>query len=230
MARWLVKLVGEHFDLEEFPAKFPDGELYAIEKDGGVYLVGPEFERLNDARLVREHAKGAIEEMSSVISLLWPPFIKPSIDSVLHEDGVGGVSVNVPLVGQRMRSKTGIFIEQRPTEAQRLLRASRSTGHLRTAVLLWAFPDHAWWLLFRMTEEIEAHLKERKLGTTVANSGYCSNTERKRFRGSANSPVVSGLGSRHAAGEKKPPKNPMNHEDAKAFVKEMLEKALRDDR
>jgi hypothetical protein len=101
---------------------------------------------------------------------------------------------------------------------------------LRTAVVLWASPGHAWWLLYRIVEEIEAHLRERGLGTTIENAGYCSDNQRERFKRSANSAEASGLDARHAAGQSDPPKNPMGHEDAKAFVKEMLEKALRDAR
>jgi hypothetical protein len=61
VARWLVKLDGERADLEEFPQSFPDGELYAIEKDGNVYLTGEELERLTSATEVRECATGAGE-------------------------------------------------------------------------------------------------------------------------------------------------------------------------
>jgi hypothetical protein len=46
MARWLVQLEGYQFDLEEFPNWFPDGDVYAIEENGSVYLVGPAFEGL----------------------------------------------------------------------------------------------------------------------------------------------------------------------------------------
>jgi hypothetical protein len=142
MARWLVKLEGEAADLEEFPLRFPHGDIYAVEKSGGVYVAGPELERLNDAGQVREHAKGAIEEMSAIISLLWAPFRKPSVGSVVREDDRGGLSVWVTPLGVEARAKAGLATvatradgardtvhdEQLPTEAQRLLAASRSTG------------------------------------------------------------------------------------------------------
>jgi len=38
------------------------------------------------------------------------------------------------------------------------------------------------------------------------------------------------LGARHSAGKFEPPKNPMGHEEGKALVKDILEKALRDNR
>jgi hypothetical protein len=245
VSRWLVRLDGERADLEEFPLRFPDGDLYAIEKDGGVYLTGPELEALAGAEQVREHARGAMEEMSAVISLLWPPFRKPTVGNVQREDDRGGVSNWVFPELAVMRVKGGLAKvairadgtrenvpadNQRPTDAQRLLGASRATPHLRTAVLLWAFPDRAWWLLYRIVEDVETHLNELGIATSVSEAGYCSGKERARFRHSANSAEASGLGARHAAGKWDPPKDPMNLEDATIFVKGLLEQALRDGR
>ena len=240
MARWLVRLDGERPDLEEFRLRFPDGDLYAVEKDGGVYLTGSELERLASAEEVREHARGAVEEMSAIISLLWSAFRRPSVGNVQREDDQGGVSNWVFPEIAVMRSKAGLtkvviradgaredvpVEDQRPTDAQRLLGASRATSHLRTAVLLWAFPDRGWWLLYRVVEDIEMHL-----GKSVAKAGYCSPTERKRFGRSAISAEVSGLGARHAAGKFAPPKNPMDIQEATTFVRALLEQALRDGR
>jgi hypothetical protein len=245
VARWLVRLVGEPADLEEFPLKFPDGDLYAVEKDGSVYITGPELELLASAEQVREHARGAAEEMSAIISLLWSAFRKPSIGNVQREDDQGGVSawVFAEILGVRAKISPGSVVirkdgaqeivsaeNQRPTDAQRLLTASRATPHLRTALVLWAFPDRAWWLLYRVVEDIETHLNELGIATSVSEAGYCSGKERARFRHSANSAEVSGLGARHAAGKWDPPKDPMSLEDATIFVKSLLEQALRDGR
>jgi hypothetical protein len=46
MSRWLVQLIGERFDLEEFPRSFPDGDVHAIEENGEFFLVGSSFESL----------------------------------------------------------------------------------------------------------------------------------------------------------------------------------------
>jgi hypothetical protein len=218
MARWLVQLEGERLDLEEFQPKFPDGELYAIENEKGVYLTGPEFERLKGAEDVRNHAFVAVDEMSAVISLLWPAFHKPSVGNVYRESDEGGLSTYMTPVAGELRIKEaadsmhaeGATATPRkaavagsesppeqppPTDAQHLLRASRATSHLRTAVLLWAVPNAAWWLLYRIVEDIETHLNELGLGASVSKAGYCSEKERVRFRRSANSAEVSGLGA-----------------------------------
>jgi hypothetical protein len=241
VARCLVKLDGERADIEEFPHRFPDGDVHAIEKDGSVYVAGPELERLVDATQVRERAVAAVDEMSAVISILWPHFRKPSVGNVQREDDRGGVgNWMFPVVGElrikaryKVRANGTVYLPadpQRPTDAQRLLIASRATSHLRTAVLLWAFPDRAWWLLYRVVEDIETQLNELDIATSVSEAGYCPGKERARFRHSANSAEASGLGARHAAGKWDPPKDPMSLEDETIFVKGLLEQALRDGR
>jgi hypothetical protein len=189
-----VKLDGERADIEEFPHRFPDGDVHAIEKDGSVYVAGPGLERLVDATQVRERAVAAVDEMSAVISILWPHFRKPSVGNVQREDDRGGVgNWMFPVVGElrikaryKVRANGTVYLPadpQRPTDAQRLLIASRATSHLRTAVLLWAFPDRAWWLLYRVVEDIETHLNELDIATSVSEAGYCPGKE--RVRGSA---------------------------------------------
>ena len=247
MARWLVQLDGEQVDLEEFPLNFPGGQLYATEKEGKVYLTGPEFEPLDGAEAVRNHAVGALDEMSAVISLLWLPFRKPSIGNVYRESDQGGMSIWMfPATGElRVKGRGGFLaasganaaplgVSLAPghssTEAQQLLVASRATAHLRTAMLLWASAEVAWWLLYRIVEDIETHLNECSIATSVSAAGYSSDNERTQFRRSANSAEVSGLGARHAAGQWDPPENPMQLQEAKMFVKGLLEQALRDNR
>lgn len=237
MARWLIKIDGEWIDVEEFPHRFPDGNLYAIQKDNGVYLTGPEFEALPGAEQVRSHAMAALEEMAAVISLFWPALRKPVIGNVQREDDHGGVSNWVFVPGAVIRVKASLDMvvirsdgaresvrteDVRPTEAQRLLAASRTTRNLRGALVLWIAAEPAWWSLYRIVEDLERHL-----GTSISKAGLCSDKERTLFRRSANSAEASGLGARHAAGNTVPPTHPMTLEVATVFVRGLLGNVLR---
>lgn len=53
MARWLVKLEGANFDLEDFPYRFPSGPALAMSDSNGTYLAGEVFESLGDASAAR---------------------------------------------------------------------------------------------------------------------------------------------------------------------------------
>ena len=57
--------------------------------------MGAEFERLEEADAVRNHALVAVEEMSAVISLLWWPFRKPSVGLIHRENDKGGLSTSL---------------------------------------------------------------------------------------------------------------------------------------
>ena len=69
-----------------------------------------------------------------------------------------------------------------PTQAQKLLAASRTTDYLHAAILLWAVAEPAWWRLYRIVEELIEYL-----GMTPAKAGLCSAKELKRFERTANS-------------------------------------------
>ncbi|HEV2039414.1 MAG TPA: hypothetical protein VGT81_05095 [Casimicrobiaceae bacterium] len=211
--------------------KFPDGDLYAVEKDGGVYLTGPELEALAGAEQVREHARGAAEEMSAIISLLWSALRKPSIGHVQREDDQGGVSnwVFVPLISVRAKPSVGMVMvrkdgtqetispgNQRPTDAQRLLKASRRSRGLRTALLLWSVSEPEWWRLVRIIEEIGAVPSKN---TPKTNPYY---QKWKHFKTCADSGETSGELARHPGRAGKLIANPMSIEDARIFVREIL--------
>lgn len=140
-----MELDGELSDVEEFPKRFPDGDIHGVEEDGKVYLTGSGFDQFSEGQLVRNHAMSAVEEMSAIISLLWPAFRKPLVGSVYREDGKGGRSTWVFPVGMALRMKLGDVqvshgaqaAASGPTQAQKLLAASRTTDYLHAAVLLW---------------------------------------------------------------------------------------------
>ena len=52
MRRWLVELDRERSDVEEFPERFPDGDIHAVENDGKVYLTGSAFDQFSEGQLL----------------------------------------------------------------------------------------------------------------------------------------------------------------------------------
>lgn len=231
MARWLIQLEGDRFDLEEIPVFFPDGEVHAIDTDGFVYLVGEALEGFADAVKVREAAMQALEEMSAAIGLLWPDFRKPAIGRILRE-GENGKEVHGVLVAElgtmRMKARGAVLtvsgVEPEPpgpTRAQRLVAGSKTNRHLEVATLLWADSVKTWSRLYRVVEEIEGYL-----GQPVDKASFCSDNERKRFRRSANSAEIAGKDARHGLGKWDPPKNPMELAEATSFARELLRCAL----
>jgi hypothetical protein len=230
MARWLVELSGEPFDLEEYPRQFPDGDVFVIEENGTFFLAGRAFEVLSTPDAILSEAVRALDRFSAVISLLLPSLKKATATSVFRETDDGSRSVFVFPSGVSARSKAGAVgvcigappQPPQPTQAQELLRRATGNPHLERALSLWADPIRSWPRLYCVIEEVERHLGKR-----VDAAGLCSGGQRERFRRTADSAEVSGADARHAAGKFDPPKNPMNLAEATRFVEQVLLGVLR---
>jgi len=231
MARWLVQLCGERFDLEEFPRWFPDGEVSAIEENDAFFLVGPAFEILPNAEAVLGEAVRALDQFTAVISLLWPSLRKPTVSHVIREADGGRRDAFVFLSASASgRSKVHAVLgsvgetQQKPqrTQAQELLRRATGSPHLELALSLWADQMRSWPRLYRIMEEIEQHL-----GKPVDAAGLCSANQRKRLRTTANTAEVAGADARHATGKFDAPNNPMSLPEATEFLGQMLLSVLR---
>lgn len=230
MTRWLIELHGDDFDVSEFPRWFPNGDIHAVAETGKYYLAGEAFAAQSDPAAVFEMATTAVHELFSIIHLLEPSVKMPSIGNVLLESDDGsrrGYAFASALLSGRSKLTADLSfasadtVATHPTQAQRLLIASRTNRNLQIAVLLLANTDVTWPHLYRSLEEIETFL-----GRTVSAAGLWSSNQRERFSRSANSAEVSGTDSRHGLGQFVPPRNPMTLGEARSFVSDVLQTAL----
>lgn len=230
MARWLVELNGEPFDVDEFRRWFPSGEMRAIAENGKVYLTGEVFETLTDAARVYEAARLAADECFAIIALLQPELRRPSVGTVFREENDGsrsGYAFSAGSATGRSKARGTLEVQGEAsgaalTQAQVFLAASRSNRHLEVAVSLLASPGCNWAHLYRCLEEIEYYL-----GRKVSDAGLCSDNLRERFTRSANAAEISGRDSRHRLGKFVPPSDPMSLSEAHAFVSQALQAVLR---
>lgn len=231
MARWLVKLEGTPFDLEDFPYWFPRGPVFATADADGTYVAGEPLEACEDSAAVYHLADALLDEMHAVICLLEPGIRRPAIGVVLREDDTGrraGTVYASAAIGGRTKVRANLNVagtENTPpaeTQAQLLLKAAQANRHLRIALSLLAMPHVSWPHLYRALEEIEV-----SLGNKVHHAGICNSNERERFTRSANSGEVAGKDARHRVGKFDPPLQSMTLRDAQAFVRLCLEATLR---
>jgi hypothetical protein len=233
MTRWLVQLKGEPFDLEEFPRWFPKGDVYALTLDGETFLTGSAFDNFTNPTDVRDSAIQILDEFSSVISLLWPSFKRPTIGDLTHEDDNGERRTHRVLVVESgtIRIKGGVVTisvngvplsdPEAPTQAEELLEAARQDRRLQLVLAIWADPIRTWPRLYRLLEELEAFL-----GRTVDVVCLCTKMERDRFTRSANSAEIAGKDARHRGGKFEPPKNPMGLDEATSFIGQLIVSVL----
>jgi len=230
MPRWLIQLEGDHIDLEQFPYWFPDGDVCGITEGEDVYLTGSVFEEISNPSIVYQRALEALDELSSIIAVLDPAFVRPCVSHVVLEDDAGErkrfVFGSVTFTARGKLAIRGHLVgdkseEDQPTRAQVLMSGARASNQLHVAVSLFADRFRTWPRLYRILEEIE-----RYLGQSVDRAGLCSTRRRRRFTGSANVAEISGRDARHASGMFRPPPNPMSLEEAIGFIAELLRKAL----
>lgn len=216
-------------DLEEFPFWFPKGEFHAVAEGSTVLLTGAGFTACDTPEKARVVAAQVLDEFGAAISLLWPSYQAPTLGTV-HEQMPDGTrhGTQIGMVGMavsRSKARATLAIpagtDPSPTQAQTLWAAAKATPHLEIAMLLWSDPIRTWPRLYRIVEELEAHLSR-----TVSSKGFCSANERERFTRSANSADVAGKDSRHAGGKFQPPSNPMSLREATTFVRVMITKVL----
>lgn len=231
MARWLVQVDGEQFDIKELPYWFPSGEVYAIEEDAKVFLAGPELEKFSDPSQIHKVAARVIEEFYSVIGLLDSGIRKPSVGTVFREcdDGTRhGFAFSSGNASGRSKARAIANLdggsspqECSLTQAQKILIASQRNRHLQVALSILAIPNATWPHYYRCLEELESFL-----GQKVCDAGLCSSGERSRFTRTANTPEASGSHARHGLGKFEPPRKPMSSTEGHSFVRQLLLKAL----
>lgn len=228
MPRWLVKLEGTPFDLEDFPHWFPRGAVFATADADGTYIAGELLEVCSDSASVYQAAEALIDEMHAVICLLEPGISRPTIGVVLREDENGDrkgtvyASANIGVRSKVRATLSAIGTTAAETHAQLFLKAAQADRHLRIALSLLAMPHVSWPHLYRALEEIEV-----SLGKKVNDAGLGSGNERERFTRSANSGEVAGKDARHRIGKFDPPPQPMTLRDAQSFVRRCLYASLR---
>lgn len=239
MCRWLVQLEGEPLDLEEFPKRFPSGDVFGIEEQGKFFITGPTLNAMTDTEAVLERAMKALDEFAGVIFLLWPAFRKPFISQVIREDDTGARTTYAGTTGTASsRSKangvgedaSGTTKVPSTTQAQDMLLAAENNSHLLEALRVWSDPIRHWGRLYRVWEEVERHIKEhfhKEPYEDEVGLG-CSRNECERFTRTAHCPETAGLDSRHASSDRhKPPANPMSLQEATSFIGRLLGAALR---
>lgn len=223
MAKWYLELEGEAADLEELPYWFPDGQITGI-REGDIFLLtSASLENLAEIDAVRREGDALLEEVSSIIRLLWTAFRPPVIRRYIEEDDAGKRKSHYVLktVSAEFRIKSRAVIlkngKREQTAAQSMRVIIEQCPNLSEALLIWADPRQSWPKLYRILEELES-----QLGRHVDQFDFCSSTERTRFTRSANSAHVSGRDARHAHGRAPPPANPMTWDEAKAFIQSLL--------
>jgi len=89
MPKWLVRLQGERFDLEDLPSLVCSPEHTVIEEDGSYYLKSSDFDSLGSADEVRDRALTIVKMLNGAMKLHIPGFrgVSEAGVTLIEEDG-----------------------------------------------------------------------------------------------------------------------------------------------
>lgn len=235
MPKWLVRLKGEKFDLEDLPSLLRLPELSVIEEDGSYYLQSSEFDSLTSVDEVFKRGVELIETVNGVAKLYRDNFCDVAEDGVTHveDDGRRSHHTYLHISNVTMRSKVSAIItvtksngsqpavnQHSPLESWVYL----AQKYKPVAAALHFYREDSWINLYKVYETIRDDIGGDRI---FVKNGWVSKSELSRFTQTAQSIKALGDQARHASSKKYPsPDVPMSHCEAKSMIKSILMKWL----
>lgn len=232
MSEWLVRLKGHEFDLEELSNHFRAG-VWNVRKDEDdhYYLRSSDFDSLADEEAVRTRALELVERMNWAAKFHSGDGYQPvELDVVTRVDEDGKRMHHITLTSKiearsRMSAKPTVIREgdspnapRPPSEVESIFALAERDA--RVADALRYFDRGDWVNLYKAWEVVgDAAGGARNIVT----NGWATRDTQSRFTQTAQSRKVLGDEARHAIDKKDPPKNPMTLDEARAFVKSVME-------
>jgi hypothetical protein len=232
MPEWSIRLTGHAFDLEELSDHFHSPERNVTkDEDGHYYLRSTDFDSMADDQAVHERALELVELMNQAAKFHAGDGYRPvELDAVTRIDEDGKRVHHIMLAGQmegrsRMSAKPTVIREggsvatpQPPSEVVSM--AALAERDDRVADALRFFARDSWVNLYKAWEIVgDAAGGEH----TLIRNGWATKKTKDRFTQTAQSRKALGDEARHASAKVPVPQNPMSLEEARAFVKSVIE-------
>ena len=237
MTIWQVQLEGDVRDLEFLAEVFPAGPLKVfLDSQGADYMYESDaFHLCTFSEEVERIAENDVALLSGILKLEREAHDHLRMGAVYRPNANGGrdifvrvrealqVSVKMGTVNAVVTDALGNVITPPalpPRSAVLLQLAGTDAAVARVLRLLSAADAMTWVGMYRLHEVVEAEVGGQH---KLANSGWGSADDRRRFKHSANSVEVAGDHSRHGTEPRVPPKNPMTLAEAEAYVKYIVQ-------
>lgn len=229
MPKWLVRLKGELFDLEDFPKLLCSPEIRVIKENGLFYLQSSEFNSLTSAEDVRERGRVLIELINGVAKFNRDNFLGISEDAITRVEDDGKRHHYVFLEGTAtIRTKVSAQLSviaangskkvaTRLSALESLLEVAQK--HNIVADALSFYRDDTWISLYKAYEIIRDDVSGKH---QIIKNGWSVDSDINRFTQTAQSRAALGDSARHASKKYKPPAKPMTLLEARALIKTIL--------
>jgi hypothetical protein len=225
---------GHQFDLEELSEHFTSDNLNVKrDEDGYYYLRSSDFGQMSDSSAVEERGRELVEYINGAAKLLiGSGYRSVEFDTAarIEDDGkrYHTVGMSLTISGRsRVTAKPTVIradgtvdaAPHPPDNAEALVNLARRDKRVADALRFYEGGD--WINLYKAWEVVcDAVGNEH----TLLKKGWVAKKTKDRFTHTAQSRVVLGDEARHASTKKYPaPKNPMTLEEARAFMKSVIQ-------
>ena len=233
MPKWLVRLKGERFDLEDFPKLLCSPEVRVVEENGSFYLESSEFNSLTSAEEVRERGRALIKLINGVTKFNSDNFLGISEDTIIRVEDDGKRHHYVFLEGAiKARAKVSAQVTVIATDGSEKVATQPSAleslpevaqKHNVVAEALSFYRDDTWISLYKAYEIIRDDVGGKH---QIIKNGWSVDSDINRFTQTAQSRAALGDSARHASGKYKPPAQPMTFSEARPLIKTKKSKGV----
>lgn len=219
MARWMVKLAGDEFDLKDVSKLYTEPECRVARDDDGAYhLTSEAFTSMAGGGDVEAAAHELLMYVNALTSLRNSGFQPISFDG-LYSLNNDGTKVHHVLLRATLSASARLHAEltvlgpdgqpipsAEPALAQTRLKLAQRDMKVRTILSLWrgCIPSDAglWIYVYKIYEIIGADMaggNKNDIRQTLEQLGWATKAELDNFGEAANNPAVSGDNARHGA-------------------------------
>lgn len=231
---WEVELIGGEADLSMLADAFFKGETVITRADDKYFLRSDDFEELGSAPAVRDRASEIVKSISGLARLTLQSRDSLRIGAV-HEartDGTRAITLFPDPVGFELRVFPATITLGKPDGSQEVhrpadrarewLKIAESDESVRRALRLRDAGDLDWVGLYRLYEVIHEDADDH-----IVELQWVSRKKLRAFTHTANSVDAVGDQARHGRRAPRPPKNPMDLNEARRLVDQLLEQWIR---
>lgn len=229
---WCLKLIGDNFDLDEYPEFFRTGDLRVERQNNDYLLVGPLIDELwANGAPSKSVVKKTLDRLIAVACLQQSAIGPISAGGWIcrHADGTqtcyleGEAHLRFRAKGRASAYVNGELVDetiQGKTIAEWCVIAAINNSKLDHAIAYSADKHRTWGSLYAQLEAIEEYL-----GCSCSQS-FCTANERRRFTQTANSVALLGREARHSNTSFLPPSQPMTLQEATTFLDRVAQQIL----
>jgi len=229
---WRIQLEGDKDDLIDLSKIFTSPEFSINEIDGNFYLFSNLFNSIEDSGLVEEKGKEFLDIINAGVKLTsnYLREIKTAGVESLNSDGwvkkrfvhLEAEVRNHAKVGLQITKANGTVIEDNPFEPLvKWHQLAQENPLVAKAFYLISHDFNTWFSLYKLLEILE----EDRFKPIMRKGEY--RKEAERFSHTAQSYAALGLHARHIKSIFTAPSDPMSLDEAKSFIRMLLNEWLR---